>query len=110
MRRFVASVVAVLVAALIGSSLTPAVASAAVLDDVAAKLATIPGLRIESSSVISGKPFFVLRYTQPADHKKPNGERFEQRITLWHRDFARPTVLHTTGYGGVGGAFTSEPT
>lgn len=110
MRRFVASVVAVLVAALIGSSLTPAVASAAVLDDVAAKLATIPGLRIESSAVISGKPFFVLRYTQPADHKKPNGEKFEQRITLWHRDFARPTVLHTTGYGGVGGAFTSEPT
>ncbi len=110
MRRFVASVVAVLVAALIGSSLTPAVASAAVLDDVAAKLATIPGLRIESSAVIGGKPFFVLRYTQPADHKKPNGEKFEQRITLWHRDFARPTVLHTTGYGGVGGAFTSEPT
>ncbi|MGC4942523.1 S28 family serine protease [Kribbella sp. DT2] len=110
MRRFVASVVAVLVAALIGSSLTPAVASTAVLDDVAAKLATIPGLRIESSSVISGKPFFVLRYTQPADHRKPGGKKFEQRITLWHRDFARPTVLHTTGYGGVGGAFTSEPT
>ncbi|ONI78439.1 peptidase S37 [Kribbella sp. ALI-6-A] len=110
MRRFVASVVALLVTALIGSVLTPAVASAAVLDDVAARLATIPGLRIESSSVISGKPFFVLRYTQPADHKSPGGETFEQRITLWHRDFARPTVLHTTGYGGVGGAFTAEPT
>jgi hypothetical protein len=110
MRRFVASVVTLLVAAVIGSVLTPAVASAAVLDDVAARLATIPGLRIESSSVISGKPFFVLRYTQPADHKVPGGETFEQRITLWHRDFARPTVLHTTGYGGVGGAFTAEPT
>ncbi|MEV6282473.1 S28 family serine protease [Kribbella sp. NPDC051770] len=108
MRRFVASVVAVLVAALIGTSLTPA--AAAPVDDVAARLATIPGLRIESSSVVSGKPFFVLRYTQPADHRKPNGEKFEQRITLWHRDFARPTVLHTTGYGGVGGAFTAEPT
>ncbi|GAB3824101.1 S28 family serine protease [Kribbella italica] len=110
MRRFVVSVVAVLVAALIGSSLTPVVASAATVDDVAAKLATIPGLRIESSAVISGKPFFVLWYTQPADHRKPRGEKFEQRVTLWHRDFARPTVLHTTGYGGVGGAFTSEPT
>jgi hypothetical protein len=30
----------------------------------------------------------VLRYRQHADHRKPNGERFEQRITLWHSDFA----------------------
>lgn len=110
MRRFVASVVAVVVAALIGGFLTPAAASAALVDDVAAKLAAIPGLRIESSTVINGKPFFVLWYTQPADHRKPRGEKFEQRVTLWHRDSARPTVLHTTGYGGVGGAFTSEPT
>ncbi|ADB30480.1 peptidase S37 tripeptidyl aminopeptidase [Kribbella flavida DSM 17836] len=110
MRRFVVSVAAVLVAALTCSLLTPAVAGAAVLDDVAARLATIPGLRIESSILIGERPFFVLRYTQPGDHKAPDGEKFEQRITLWHRDFARPTVLHTTGYGGVGGPFVAEPT
>ncbi|WP_328996661.1 peptidase S37 [Kribbella sp. NBC_01245] len=80
------------------------------IEEVRAKLATIPGLRIQSSTVVSGKPFFVLQYTQPADHRQPNGEKFEQRVTLWHRAFDRPTVLHTTGYGGVGGAFTSEPT
>jgi hypothetical protein len=96
---------------LAATALTPAAAAPAVpADEVAARLATIPGLRIESSSVVGGKPFFVLRYTQPADHKKPNGAKFEQRVTLWHRGFDRPTVLHTTGYGGVGGAFTSEPT
>ncbi len=78
--------------------------------EVRAKLETIPGLRIESGALVGGKPFFVLRYRQPADHKNPSGETFEQRVTLWHRGFDRPTVLHTTGYGGVGGAFTSEPT
>lgn len=105
-----------LVAALVaGSALTTAAAAPAVpaadpVAEVTAKLQTIPGLRIESSSVVGGKPFFVLWYTQPADHKKPSGEKFEQRVTLWHRGFERPTVLHTTGYGGVRGTFTSEPT
>jgi len=108
-------VVALAVALVAGTALTTAAAAPAVqaadpVADVTAKLQTIPGLRIESSSTVQGKPFFVLRYTQPADHKKPAGEKFEQRVTLWHRAFDRPTVLHTTGYGGVGGAFTSEPT
>ncbi|HEY0470537.1 MAG TPA: S28 family serine protease [Kribbella sp.] len=102
------------VALLAATTVTPAAAAPAVrasaAGDVEARLATIPGLRIESSSVVAGKPFFVLRYTQPADHRTPNGPKFEQRVTLWHRGFDRPTVLHTTGYGGVGGAFTSEPT
>src|SRR5882757_3016750 len=105
MRRFVLPVVALLVTAVAGPALAPAAAApavqAAVQDDVAAKLATIPGLRVESSTVVNGKPFFVLWYTQPADHQKPNGEKFEQRVTLWHRGFDQPTVLHTTGYGGV---------
>jgi hypothetical protein len=104
--------VLVILLAVAAPALAPAAAAPGVqaADDVAAKLATIPGLRIESSTVVYGKPFFVLQYTQPADHRKPNGPKFEQRVTLWHRGFDRPTVLHTTGYGGVGGAFTSEPT
>ncbi len=116
MRRFARlPVIALAVALVAGSAITTAAAAPAVqaadpVAEVTAKLAKIPGLRIESSTVVSGKPFFVLQYTQPADHKKPNGEKFEQRVTLWHRGFDRPTVLHTTGYGGVGGAFTSEPT
>lgn len=97
------------VAVLASSLVAPAVA-ADPIDEVRAKLETIPGMRIESAAVVGGKPFFVLWYRQPTDHQRPRGESFEQRVTLWHRDFARPTVLHTTGYGGVGGAFTSEPT
>ncbi|WP_433016874.1 S28 family serine protease [Kribbella sp. CA-294648] len=113
MRRF--TIAAVLVALISGpaaltASAAPAVPAADPVADVTAKLQTIAGLRIESSRVVNGKPFFVLRYTQPADHKNPGGEKFEQRVTLWHREFDRPTVLHTTGYGGVGGPFTSEPT
>ena len=121
MRRFARlPVIALAVALVAGSAITTAAAAPVVqaadpVAEVTAKLATIPGLRIESSTVVSGKPFFVLQYTQPADHKlsrsgQANGEKFEQRVTLWHRGFDRPTVLHTTGYGGVGGAFTSEPT
>lgn len=112
MRRWVLPLVMVVLTAFAAPAITTAAAAPAVRaeDDVAARLATIPGLRIESSTTINGKPFFVLRYSQPADHRNPGGERFEQRVTLWHRGFDRPTVLHTTGYGGVGGAFTSEPT
>jgi hypothetical protein len=117
MRRFVLPVVALLVTAVAGPALSQAAAApavqagaAAVQDDVAARLATIPGLRVESSTVVNGKPFFVLWYTQPADHRKAKGETFEQRVTLWHRGFDQPTVLHTTGYGGVAGVFTAEVT
>jgi len=110
MRRFVLPVVGLLVALVAGPAIAPVGAAAAVQDDVAARLATIPGLRVESSTVVNGKPFFVLWYTQPADHKKPQGEKFEQRVTLWHRGFDQPTVLHTTGYGGVAGVFTAEAT
>jgi hypothetical protein len=61
---------------------------------------------VESGKLLNGKPFFVLWFRQPADQRKPDGEAFEQRITLWHKGFERPMVLHTTGYGGVDGAFT----
>ena len=88
---------------------TPAIAADPVAA-VRARLETIAGLRIESGQLINGKPFFVLWFRQPVDQHHPDGEQFEQRITLWHKGFDRPTVLHTTGYAGVAGAFTSEPT
>ncbi|GAA0608489.1 peptidase S37 [Kribbella sandramycini] len=96
----------------LGLLLSPTVPATAA-DSVAvvrAKLEKIAGLRIESGRLMNGRPFFVLRYAQPADHDKLQGERFEQRITLWHKGFDRPTVLHTTGYEGVAGAFAAEPT
>ena len=89
------------------------IAPAAAVDSVAvvrAKLETIEGLRIESGRLMNGRPFFVLWYSQPTDHHAKNGERFEQRITLWHRGFDRPMVLATSGYGGTTGAYAAEPT
>lgn len=78
--------------------------------EVRARLESVAGLRIESGRLINGKPFFVLWFRQPVDQHRPDGEQFEQRITLWHKGFDRPMVLHTTGYGGLGGVFTAEPT
>ncbi|TDD58261.1 peptidase S37 [Kribbella antibiotica] len=89
------------------------VAPAAALDSVAAvraRLETIAGLRVESGQLLNGKPFFVLWYAQPTDHHATGGEQFEQRITLWHKGFDRPTVLQTTGYMGTAGANAAEPT
>jgi len=77
---------------------------------VRARLETIPGLRVESGQLLNGKPFFVLWFRQPVDQHQPDGDQFEQRITVWHKGFDRPTVLHTTGYAGMAGAFTAEPT
>ncbi|GAB3934667.1 S28 family serine protease [Kribbella albertanoniae] len=88
---------------------TPAAAADSVAA-VRARLETIAGLRIESGRLMNGRPFFVLWYSQPTDHHAQSGERFEQRITLWHRGFDRPMVLATSGYGGAVGAYAAEPT
>lgn len=42
---------------------------------------------------------YVLRFTQPVDHNNPGGATFSQRVFLFHRDFSRPVVLVTEGYG-----------
>ncbi|TCC45839.1 peptidase S37 [Kribbella capetownensis] len=88
---------------------TPATAADPVAA-VRARLEAIAGMRIESGQLINGTPFFVLWFRQPVDQHHPEGEQFEQRITLWHKGFDRPTVLHTTGYAGIAGVFTAEPT
>jgi PS-10 peptidase S37 len=81
--------------------LTPAsVASArATADDLAARLAAIPGLTVVSHSEPAGYQFFVLTYRQPADHRHPGAGTFEQRLTLLHRADDAPVVLATGGYG-----------
>jgi hypothetical protein len=88
----------------------PAPASAAV-EDIAVQLAKVPGLTVvEERAAPAPYRFFVLRFTQPADHRHPSAGTFEQRMTLLHRGQDRPTVLHTTGYGVPDYVFRSEPT
>ncbi|MCX6235056.1 MAG: S28 family serine protease [Bacteroidetes bacterium] len=45
------------------------------------------------------KSAYVLYFTQPLDHNNPDGKKFTQRIYLFHRDFNRPVVFVTEGYG-----------
>ncbi len=42
---------------------------------------------------------YVLKITQPVDHHHPDGATFSQRVFLFHRDFSRPMVFVTEGYG-----------
>ncbi|MDD5508460.1 MAG: S28 family serine protease [Bacteroidales bacterium] len=42
---------------------------------------------------------YVLKITQPVDHNNPDGATFTQRVFLFHRDFSRPVVFVTEGYG-----------
>lgn len=80
--------------------------------DLLVALRSIPGLTVvrEGPSRFPGTRFFVLSYDQPADHKHPEGQRFQQRLTLLHRSTQAPVVLASTGYGIGTNAGQTEPT
>jgi PS-10 peptidase S37 len=67
--------------------------------EIALRLAAIPGMTVtERASTEPGYRFFRLTYEQPVDHAHPEGQRFEQRLTLMHGTAGAPMVLNTTGY------------
>lgn len=80
--------------------------------DILAALRSIPGLTVvrEGTTRIPGTRFFVLTYEQPADHQRPDGQRFQQRLTLLHRSTQAPVVLASSGYGIGTNAGQFEPT
>ncbi|MFD4671806.1 S28 family serine protease [Lentzea sp. NPDC058450] len=86
---------------------TAAVVSAA--PDIKDRIAAIPGVRIISEGTSGTARTFVLGIQQPADHRKPRGQRFEQRFSLLHKAESKPMVLHTTGYNLSGSVSPSEP-
>ncbi|MDR1645917.1 MAG: aminopeptidase [Tannerellaceae bacterium] len=43
---------------------------------------------------------YLLRITQPIDHKHPEAGAFTQRVVICHVGTDRPTVIVTEGYGG----------
>jgi PS-10 peptidase S37 len=74
-------------------------ADAAPLGDILDELKAISGMTVEErSTTLAGYRFFVLTYDQPADHHDPSAARFGQRMTLLHRDYAAPVVVHNSGY------------
>jgi hypothetical protein len=57
--------------------------------------------QIESLESDFYKEKYVVRITQPLDHKRPESGSFTQRIIVAHVGFDRPTVIVTEGYGGA---------
>ncbi|MEU7478598.1 S28 family serine protease [Lentzea sp. NPDC042327] len=106
MNRLVRSLLAF---GLVSAQVTATAAVATAATDIKDRIAAIPGVRIISEGTSGTARTFVLGIQQPADHRKPRGQRFEQRFSLLHKDVSRPMVLHTTGYNLPGTIGASEP-
>lgn len=65
------------------------------------KLKALPGI-VEVKEVNFDKKLFTEAYEvmieQPVDHTQPNGEKFQQRFFLSHKDYTSPVELETEGY------------
>ncbi len=81
-------------------------------DDIADRLEEVPGLTVvsETDDAPEGFRHFLLEFEQPADHTSPEGQTFNQRMTLLHRGLDQPTVLHSGGYTVQTDPFRAEPT
>ncbi|MEU3303950.1 aminopeptidase [Streptomyces sp. NPDC006678] len=67
-------------------------------EDIKDRILAIPGMSLVEEKPYPGYRYFVLEYTQPVDHRRPSKGTFQQRITVLHKDTARPTVFYTSGY------------
>ncbi|KOV89113.1 hypothetical protein ADL03_03650 [Nocardia sp. NRRL S-836] len=94
---------------LVSAQVTATAAVATAATDIKDRIAALPGVRIISEGTSGTARTFVLGIRQPADHRRPRGQWFEQRFSLLHKDTARPMVLHTTGYQLPGTVGASEP-
>ncbi|MFF7387132.1 S28 family serine protease [Streptomyces scabiei] len=97
---------------LIGTLSTAGTAHAAGSDagDIKDRLLAIPGVSLIEEKPYPGYRFFVLGFTQPVDHRNPKKGTFKQRITVLHKDTARPTVFYTGGYNVSTNPGRREPT
>ncbi|MFJ4186276.1 S28 family serine protease [Kitasatospora sp. NPDC089509] len=67
--------------------------------DIKDRLAAIPGVTItEEKPTDADHRYFLATYTQPIDHLRPWLGSFQQRFSLLHRGYDRPTVFYTNGY------------
>lgn len=78
--------------------------------DIKDRLLAIPGMSLIEEKPYTGYRYFVLNYTQPIDHRHPSKGTFKQRLTVLHKDTARPTAFFTSGYGVSTTPSRSEPT
>lgn len=73
--------------------------SASELKDKLSQLKDISNIEVLESDHYTEK--YVVRITQPLDHKQPQLGSFTQRVIIAHVGFDRPTVIVTEGYGGA---------
>ncbi len=77
--------------------------------DLHAFLRSSPGLTVLEEREVDGFRFFILDFEQPADHARPDGERFLQRMTLFHRSAEAPMVIDTEGQALFAEPIAAEP-
>ncbi|MFE7773015.1 S28 family serine protease [Streptomyces sp. NPDC057445] len=78
--------------------------------DIKDQILAIPGMSLIEEKPYPGYRYFVLNYAQPVDHRRPSKGTFQQRITVLHKDTARPTVFYTSGYSVGTNPRRREPT
>lgn len=79
--------------------------------DIKDRIASVPGVKnLVERAAPAGYRFFTMTFTQPSDHDDPSQGTFDQRITLLHKDVARPMVMYTSGYYVSSNPSRSEPT
>lgn len=79
--------------------------------DILERIQAVPGVTsVTEKEAPAGYRYFVMTFRQPVDHKHPERGSFDQRITLLHKDTARPMVMYTSGYGVSTNPSRSEPT
>lgn len=85
--------------------------SPAAAADILDRIKAVPGVTsVTEATAPTGYRFFRISFTQYRDHKKPGAGTFQQRLSLLHKDDARPMVMYTSGYGLSSSAGRSEPT
>lgn len=109
------------VVATTGLTLSPAVsappsvpaapAQAPAAADIRDQVAALPGVTsVTEATAPAGYRFFKITFRQPVDHRHPKAGTFEQRLSLLHKDTARPMVMYTSGYNLSANPSRSEPT
>ena len=86
-------------------ALAPGSRSAPVDDRLLERIRRLPRVAsVREGSPRAGLRLYRIGFRQPADHTRPGGPAFVQRVSLLHRGTDRPTVLSTAGYdlGRVG--------
>ncbi len=67
--------------------------------DLIDQLQAIPGITVEQTETDTpGVTYFVLHFTQPVDHEAPDGQTFQQEVSLLHRGLDAPMIVQTSGY------------